>query len=148
MTENLTRKQKEVLEFLEKNSEKCNTKTVTGNQKEIAKKFGVTRQAFSNHIRVLKEKGLVRTGRGFINITEKGLNAVNGNKNREIIILAQTKAQTQFHEEDFPGTVSYLAGEFDLMIETTESKLGMAISKLKEDSLVENQKVLFRLRKG
>jgi len=42
-------------------------------QRELAKKLGVSRQALNVHLRKLRNLGCIRTGRGFIDITEEGL---------------------------------------------------------------------------
>jgi DNA-binding Lrp family transcriptional regulator len=43
-------------------------------QGELAKALGVSRQALNVHLRKLRDLNCVRTGRGFIDVTEKGLN--------------------------------------------------------------------------
>ncbi len=49
--------------------------TVEKTQDELSKELGITRQALSNHLKVLKELGYIRTGRGFIDLTEKALSS-------------------------------------------------------------------------
>ena len=48
--------------------------TIRIKQSELAKQLGISRQALNVHLRKLRDLGCVRTGRGFIDITEEGLN--------------------------------------------------------------------------
>jgi len=51
-----------------------NTYTLHLKQDELAKQLGISRQALNVHLRKLRDLNYVRTGRGFIDVTEKGLN--------------------------------------------------------------------------
>ena len=42
-------------------------------QSEFAKQLDISRQALNVHLRKLRQNGYIRTGRGFIDVTEKGL---------------------------------------------------------------------------
>ncbi|MEM0057592.1 MAG: Lrp/AsnC family transcriptional regulator [Candidatus Bathyarchaeia archaeon] len=50
--------------------------SVNVKQSDLAKELGISRQALNLHLKKLKSLNYVRTGRGFIDITEKGLNAL------------------------------------------------------------------------
>ena len=51
-----------------------NTYTLHVKQDELAKQLGISRQALNVHLRKLRDLNYIRTGRGFIDVTEKGLN--------------------------------------------------------------------------
>jgi DNA-binding Lrp family transcriptional regulator len=51
-----------------------NTYTLRVKQDELAKQLGISRQALNVHLRKLRDLNCIRTGRGFIDLTEKGLN--------------------------------------------------------------------------
>lgn len=51
-----------------------NTYTLNVKQEELAKELGISRQALNVHLRKLRDSHYIRTGRGFIDVTEKGLN--------------------------------------------------------------------------
>jgi len=51
-----------------------NTYTLHLKQDELAKQLGISRQALNVHLRKLRDLNYIRTGRGFIDVTEKGLN--------------------------------------------------------------------------
>jgi len=42
-------------------------------QDDLAKQLGISRQALNVHLRKLRDQKYIRTGRGFIDVTEKGL---------------------------------------------------------------------------
>lgn len=50
------------------------TYTLAMKQSALAEKLEISRQALNVHLRKLREQGYIRTGRGFIDVTEKGLN--------------------------------------------------------------------------
>jgi len=50
-----------------------NTYTLHVKQDELAKQLGISRQALNVHLRKLRDLSYIRTGRGFIDVTEKGL---------------------------------------------------------------------------
>jgi DNA-binding Lrp family transcriptional regulator len=49
------------------------TYTLTMKQSDLAKQLGISRQALNVHLRKLRDQGHIRTGRGFIDVSEKGL---------------------------------------------------------------------------
>ena len=62
-------------------------KTFTISQEELAQKLNITRQALSIHLRELKNAGLIRTGRKFIDITEKGIAFLEGKDNFAFVFI-------------------------------------------------------------
>jgi DNA-binding Lrp family transcriptional regulator len=52
------------------------TYTLRSKQDELSAQLGISRQALNVHLRKLKNRGYIRTGRGFIDVTDKGLNAL------------------------------------------------------------------------
>ncbi len=73
----LTERQRSLLLKLYQSSKSLTVYTVNKSQSEIARELGITRQALSIHLRKFKDEGLVRTGRGFIDLTEKALRVLN-----------------------------------------------------------------------
>jgi DNA-binding Lrp family transcriptional regulator len=53
-----------------------NTYTLRSKQDELAKQLGISRQALNVHLRKLRDLNYIRTGRGFIDVTEKGLSVL------------------------------------------------------------------------
>ena len=63
------------------------TYTLRTTQKELAEKLGISRQALNVHLRKLRNQGYLRTGRGFIDVTEKGLNLIGISANPAFVFL-------------------------------------------------------------
>ena len=62
-----------LLRMLYEQGEPATTYTVKVKQSELAEQLGISRQALNVHLRKLRDFGCIRTGRGFIDITEEGL---------------------------------------------------------------------------
>ena len=69
----LTSRQFELLEKFYEEGKTIEVRTVKKSQDEIASELGITRQALATHLRTLKVLGFIRTGFGFIDLTEKAL---------------------------------------------------------------------------
>ncbi len=71
--EALTRRSMQLLRMLYERGKSTNTYSLHVKQSDLAKQLGISRQALNVHLRKLRELGHIRTGRGFIDVTEKGL---------------------------------------------------------------------------
>lgn len=69
----LTRRSAQMLKMLYEKGKPTNTYSLHIKQDELAKQLGISRQALNAHLRKLRNLKYVRTGRGFIDVTEKGL---------------------------------------------------------------------------
>jgi DNA-binding Lrp family transcriptional regulator len=56
-------------------------------QAELAKQLGISRQALNVHLRKLRDLNYVRTGRGFIDVTEQGLSALGLSSTPAFILI-------------------------------------------------------------
>jgi DNA-binding Lrp family transcriptional regulator len=56
-------------------------------QEELAKQLGISRQALNVHLRKLRDLNYVRTGRGFIDVTEQGLSALGLSSTPAFILI-------------------------------------------------------------
>lgn len=45
-------------------------------QDELARQLNISRQALNVHLRKLRDMNFIRTGRGFLDVTDEGLNAL------------------------------------------------------------------------
>ncbi len=133
MDDRLTKRQYEILEKLYGKGSEIKVHTLEKDQKEISEEFGITRQALSNHLRKLKESGYIRTGRGFIDVTNKGLDAL-GKKGGEAMIFVKAKPPKRNEVYDavrnLPGTASRVTGDLDLIMEVERDVLEDVLSKL------------------
>ena len=71
--EALTRRSAQMLKMLYEKGKPTTTYSLHTKQDELAKQLGISRQALNAHLRKLRNLKYVRTGRGFIDVTEKGL---------------------------------------------------------------------------
>ncbi|MCS7097201.1 MAG: Lrp/AsnC family transcriptional regulator [Candidatus Methanomethylicia archaeon] len=96
----LTGKQVLVLSKLYESSKEVSVKSIEKSQSQLAKELGITRQALSLHLRKLKEKGFIRTGRGFIDLTEKALKILEGHLYETFVIIkVQPQKRNQVYEQ-------------------------------------------------
>jgi DNA-binding Lrp family transcriptional regulator len=63
------------------------TYTLEMKQNELAKQLNISRQALNVHLRKLRDGGFIRTGRGFIDVTEKGLNMLGISSNPAFVFV-------------------------------------------------------------
>jgi DNA-binding MarR family transcriptional regulator len=68
----LSKRQEEILKFLEKRSKKKVVYAADVSFDEVSKIFNMTRQGMTKHFQTLKKNGFVRVGRGFVDLCEKG----------------------------------------------------------------------------
>lgn len=74
--EGLTRRSIQLLRMLYERGKSTSTYTLHLKQDELAKQLNISRQALNVHLRKLRNLGYIRTGRGFIDVTDKGLRAL------------------------------------------------------------------------
>ncbi|MBS7608038.1 MAG: Lrp/AsnC family transcriptional regulator [Candidatus Bathyarchaeia archaeon] len=74
--EALTKRSIQLLKLLCEKGKLTSSYTVQIKQSDLAKELGISRQALNLHLKKLRNLDYIRTGRGFIDVTEKGLNAL------------------------------------------------------------------------
>ena len=122
----LTKRSFELLKTLFEKGKSTSTYTLRLKQDELSNQLGVSRQALNVHLRKLKSNGYIRTGRGFIDVTEKGLNAL-GVSTTPAFILLKVLPVKRIHVYEqiqlLPVSKAYrIAGEVDalIIVETRE----------------------------
>ncbi len=123
----LTKRQEEILKHLLRKGHPVLVFTVEETQENLARELGVSRQALSLHLKRLKESGLVRTGRGFIDVTEKALEALGLRAaSAFVVIRVEPRTRPQAYEEitKLPVERVYrVAGDVDLLVEVNQAVL-------------------------
>jgi len=110
------------------------TYTLGVKQNELAKRLEISRQALNVHLRKLRDLELIRTGRGFIDVTEKGLNVLGISANPAFVFvkvspLKRVKAYQKI--ADFPvQRIFRVAGDMDAVLVVEREKLEEALRKL------------------
>jgi DNA-binding Lrp family transcriptional regulator len=143
----LTRKSSQLLKMLWNNGTRHTVYSFYANQKDIARKWNVTRQALSIHFRRLRESGMVQIGRGFINVTEEGLRAIGYNSN-PVIVMVRISPNKRL--EVFPKIITLpvaevfrVTGEVDLVLILDQDKLDQTLAMLASiDGVVETKSLV------
>ncbi len=148
--ERLTGRQHEVLQFLQDRGNETNILTIEKSQEDLADEFGMTAQGLSNHLRKLKENEFIRTGRKFIDITEKGLKALN-KKDGKAVICVKSEPNKRSNVYEKVSTLSVkskrVTGDIDLIIETGREDMESLLTKLSKMDGVKETKTHIVLKK-
>jgi DNA-binding Lrp family transcriptional regulator len=103
-------------------------------QSELAEELGITRQALNVHLRRLRDLGYIRTGRGFIDITERGLTLLGVTVNPAFIFIKVTpKSREQAYEKmsTLPAQrIFRVTGDIDAILIVEGDKLDETLKKL------------------
>ena len=132
--EPLTKRSVQLLKTLYKRGKSTTTYTLRVKQDELSEQLGISRQALNVHLRKLKNTGYIRTGRGFIDVTEEGLNAL-GVSTAPAFILLKVSPLKRMHVyeklKEFGVTRAFrIAGEVDALIVVERDSLDETLKKL------------------
>ncbi len=123
----LTEKQVALLNLLFRKSEPMRVFTVTETQSELSRELGITRQALNIHLRKLKEEGYLRTGRGFIDLTEKALELLGVKKGDAFIAIKvepQRRLEAYERIKELPvERIHRVTGDIDLIVQLSQAQL-------------------------
>jgi DNA-binding MarR family transcriptional regulator len=123
----LTDRQMQLLRMLYRASESTGVFTVKTTQGDLARELSLTRQALNIHLRRLREEGLIRTGRGFIDLTEKALVVLGiGTAEAFVFLKIQPFKRDQVYDQvrRLPASrIFRVTGEIDLVAQVPQSRL-------------------------
>jgi len=132
--EPLTKRSIQLLKTLYEKGKSTSTYTLRIKQGELSNQLGISRQALNVHLRKLKNRGYIRTGRGFIDVTDKGLNALGVSTTPAFIFLKVSPIKRiQVYEQLHKLAVSRafrIAGEIDALIIVERENLDEILKKL------------------
>ena len=118
--EPLTKRSVQLLKTLYKKGKSTSSYTLRVKQDELSQQLGISRQALNVHLRKLKNTGYIRTGRGFIDVTDEGLNALGVSTAPAFILLKiEPFKRIQVYEKIKELVVNRafrIAGEVDALI--------------------------------
>ena len=129
----LTSRQFELLKKFYEEGKAIEVRTVKKSQDEIASELGITRQALSNHLKVLKELGFIRTGRGFIDLTEKALKFLGEDGEVFVLVKIEPVKRREVYEAIRKFKVKKacrVTGDVDLIIEVNKTKLDEILEEI------------------
>ncbi|BAD86144.1 predicted transcription regulator, Lrp/AsnC family [Thermococcus kodakarensis KOD1] len=130
----LTPRQLKLLKKLYQDGRTIEVHTVEKTQDELSKELGITRQALSNHLKVLKELGYIRTGRGFIDLTDKALELL-GEKKGDVFVFVKIEPtkRKQVYEAIRKLNLKKIyrvTGDIDLIIEADKGRLDEILEEI------------------
>lgn len=130
----LTGRPVRLLRMLYEKGESITTYTLRIRQNDLAAQLGISRQALNVHLRKLRDQGHIRTGRGFIDVTEKGLNLLGISVNPAFVFLKISPLRRKEAYEkifQFPiQRVFRVAGDMDAILVIERGKLDAALKEL------------------
>ncbi|WP_054857486.1 Lrp/AsnC ligand binding domain-containing protein [Vulcanisaeta sp. JCM 16159] len=145
----LTERQLQVLQYLLKKAVPLKVYTVYADQDELARELGMTRQALSVHLKKLKDFGLIRTGREFVDVTDKALRVLRMSSNEAIILVkVQPRYRTIIYEKikELPIEKAYrVSGDYDLILITREVNVNDILRVLSMMEGIEDTKTFISL---
>jgi DNA-binding Lrp family transcriptional regulator len=110
------------------------TYTLTVKQDELAKQLGISRQALNVHLRKLRDLKYIRTGRGFIDVTEKGLNILGASSVPAFVFIKVSPHKRNYAYEKVRELKTLRAfritGDADAVLIVEREKLDEALKKL------------------
>ncbi|MCK4313947.1 winged helix-turn-helix transcriptional regulator [Candidatus Bathyarchaeota archaeon] len=130
----LTRRTTQLLKTLYERGIATYTYSLCMKQNDLAKQLGISRQALNVHLRKLRNVNYVRTGRGFIDVTEKGLNALGTSSNPAFVFIkVSPHRRSEVYKKIKELTIQKafrIAGDVDALIMVERTKLDEILSKL------------------
>ncbi|MBX5326210.1 MAG: Lrp/AsnC family transcriptional regulator [Candidatus Bathyarchaeia archaeon] len=113
-------------------------------QGELAKQLQISRQALNVHLRKLRDLGYIRTGRGFIDVTEEGLELLGVSTNPAFVFLKVSPLKrTEVYEKIIQTQAQRIfrvAGDMDAILVVQSDKLDEALQRLGEIEGIQDTK--------
>jgi DNA-binding Lrp family transcriptional regulator len=110
------------------------TYTLHLKQDELASKLGISRQALNVHLRKLRDLNYIRTGRGFIDVTERGLTALGISSTPAFILVKVSPLKRSYAYDKIKELAVQrafrIAGDVDALVLVEREKLDEALKKL------------------
>lgn len=140
--EPLTKRSIQLLKTLCEKGRSNSTYTLRVTQDELSNQLSMSRQALNAHLRKLKVRGYIRTGRGFIDVTDKGLDALGMSSTPAFVLLnispiKRIHVYEQIHQLAISKAFR-IAGEVDALIIVERENLDEVLKKLYQIDGIEN----------
>jgi len=130
----LTRRSTQLLKMLYDRGKPMTNYSLRIRQDDLAKQLGVSRQALNAHLRKLRDLNYIRTGRGFIDVTEKGLDEL-GVSSSPAFVLLRISPVKRIPVYDRIGKLDVqrafrIAGDVDALLIVEREKLDRILKEL------------------
>lgn len=123
-----------LLHMLYERGRPVTTYTLEEKQSELANQLKISRQALNVHLRKLRDHGCIRTGRGFIDVTEKGLSVLGVSTNPAFVFIKVSplkRGEVYQKMATFPiQRVFRVTGDMDAILVVEREKLDEALKNL------------------
>ena len=134
MLETLTRRSMQLLRLLYEKGNATNTYSIHIKQNDLAQQLAISRQALSIHLKKLRDLSFIRTGRGFIDVTEKGLNMLGLFSNPAFVLIKVSPHRRDGVYEEIKKLdiqrAFRIAGDIDALIVIQRMKLDDILRRL------------------
>jgi DNA-binding Lrp family transcriptional regulator len=132
--ETLSRRSLQLLKRLYESGKPATTSTLHVKQDELASQLGISRQALNVHLRKLRQQDCIRTGRGFIDVTEKGLETL-GISTTPAFVLVKVLPTKRIHVYEKIRELTVLrafriTGDYDALVMVEREKLDDTLKRL------------------
>jgi len=121
-----------------------NTYTLQLKQDALAKQLNISRQALNVHLRRLRDLGCIRTGRGFIDVTDKGLELLGISSNPAFIFIKVSPLKRSHAYEKMKELAVQrafrIAGDVDALLMVERGKLDEVLKSLSSIDGVQDTK--------
>ena len=111
-----------------------NAYTLHLKQDELARQLNISRQALNVHLRKLRDLNYIRTGRGFIDVTDEGLNALGASSSPAFIFIKVSPLKRSYvyaKINELAVQRAYrIAGDIDALVMTEREKLDEVLKRL------------------
>lgn len=129
-----TRRSMQLLRMLYEKGTSANMYTLRLKQDELASQLGISRQALNIHLRKLRNLHYIRTGRGFIDVTDEGLNALGSSSTPAFILIKVSplrRSQAYEKVKELPVQRAFrIAGDVDAIVMVERERLEEVLKKL------------------
>ena len=130
----ITRRQLDILRQLHEKGHPSEVRSVKVSQHELAGDLKITRQALSNHLRKLRDAGLVRTGRRFIDITSDGIRVLGEEQGDAFVFIKVAPQLRRSSYDNIRKTgvarIFRVTGEIDLIAMVRRADLESFLHKI------------------
>jgi len=100
----------------------------------LARQLGISRQALNVHLRKLRDLNYIRTGRGFIDVTEEGLSALGISVTPAFIFIKVSPLKRSYVYDKIKELAVQrafrIAGDVDALVMTEREKLEEILKRL------------------
>jgi DNA-binding Lrp family transcriptional regulator len=134
--EALTKRSIQLLKLLYEKGKLTSIYSTHIRQSALAKELGISRQALNLHLKKLRNLNYIRTGRGFIDVTEKGLNALGFSSTPSFILVkVSPHKRSEVYKKISEITLQRafrVAGDVDAVLIVDRDKLNEVLRRLAE----------------